>query len=375
MLKLPQGGAWLTTTDLSSEQMRRIRHDFLQTTIEYNWKRLRFWTRGVMELSRTKLLQAAGCKDSADASNSPLDICWLGCCPGKQQPSRAIAELLFEIWYLEWEWGAKAKYDKQVDRMRYIVQLSAAVMQSPQTTASDVKLILPGVNPNKFTKLCRFISRPVTNLRIMARVVDALPAFANANIIQVNPPRCVRLTPDHVLSIQAAWKDLEIAHPVPTALARRGRFFQQDCLAELSSHCEVQLIHHYYSNASLTPTMNYFGCSKKACFLCGSFVTLTPFKPRLRGYHGTCHPLWGVPNSNSIENKQILVKLFHLVREQILRRLEPQTSIGPVGRPQSTVVSDLKTAELLQLRRQIAFRLSLERETEEARERMRILYM
>lgn len=56
---------------------------------------------------------------------------------------------------------------------------------------------------------------------------------------------------------------------------------------------------HYDERGVLQPTLDYFGCSKKTCLLCETFLRALPSPIATRGRHGICYPAWGVPDSNS----------------------------------------------------------------------------
>jgi hypothetical protein len=135
----------------------------------------------------------------------------------------------------------------------------------------------------------------------------------------------------------------------------------------------MQLLARYEADPSLTPTLAYFGCSKKACFLCDVFLALSPLKPRVRGRHGVCHPNWAVSLGPGTAHDS-LIELCGVIKGQILRLLQPGPRRAPGIVCQSSAVSELKTADMVHLKRRMADREATEKVATEHRERMQILY-
>jgi hypothetical protein len=137
---------------------------------------------------------------------------------------------------------------------------------------------------------------------------------------------------------------------------------------------------HYEANPSLAPTLAYFGCSKKACFLCQEYLALSPLKPGVRGTHGVCHPNWAVLPSSKIPGELAaysarLRELCNIIKSQIHLHLQPGPRLPRRNVPQSSAVSELKTADMVQLGRRAAIREAAQKTAVEDREGLQILFV
>ncbi len=92
-----------------------------------------------------------------------------------------------------------------------------------------------------------------------------------------------------------------------------------------SLHAEMQLFMRYEENATLTPTLYYFGYSKKACLLCDSFLQSLPSPIATRGRHGICYPAWGVPPLRSVGAEAALKEL----EKMLVSRIKTDLYAGP----------------------------------------------
>lgn len=75
--------------------------------------------------------------------------------------------------------------------------------------------------------------------------------------------------------------------------------FEEASASTFSLHSEMQLVVHYEERCAFQPTSGYFGCSKKTCLLCETFLHTLPSSIATRGRHGICYLTWGVPDSIS----------------------------------------------------------------------------
>jgi hypothetical protein len=121
------------------------------------------------------------------------------------------------------------------------------------------------------------------------------------------------------------------------------------------------------------PSSPYIGCSKRACFLCYALLSVLELPIRVRGHHGVCYPLWGVGVPQSENLRQPLRQLCGLVKSKIVAQLSPSQRPVPLLLPQSSAMSNLRTADMVGVRQQLAYRKELERRNQELRERMQIL--
>jgi hypothetical protein len=87
----------------------------------------------------------------------------------------------------------------------------------------------------------------------------------------------------------------------------------------------MQLFMRHEENAALTPTIYYFGCSKKACLLYDDFLQSLPNPIATRGRHGICYPAWGVPPSRSVGAEAALKEL----EKMLVSRIKTDLYAGP----------------------------------------------
>jgi len=256
-----------------------------------------------------------------------------------------------------------------------MVRLAAVVARSPEAASAEMKRIAPCVDGSKAARLCRLVARPAVNLWILARIAHLLPSFRAVAFIKVESPGFTQLASQQIPDLEAAWKRLGLPrlHCLPKSLSCRREQFRKDCARAFPVHCDAQLLLRYAAEPSLVPSLPYVGCSKKACFLCHSLLSVLALQTRLRGHHGVCYPLWGVGVLQSENLRQQLQQLCGIVRSKIIAQLSPSNRLVPRCVPQSSVMSDLRTVDMAGLRQQSAYREELERRNREFRERLQIL--
>jgi hypothetical protein len=349
-------------------------HSFLETTIDYNANRLDFWIQKANCLVKGAPLRLSIPESLASEPERP---CLLGCCTALEGTIPAMVKsLLLKTRH----WGVSRLDAIQAStERRKIVALSSNTIDSSESIRIQLRSLVPSVNPSKVFVWWKLLARPITILRNLSAITKLLPNFRTVRFIPLKVPTPIKLRTDQVPKIAEAWQSLGLFPSsngsIPASVTRKARDFQDNCSRELAVHCEIQLIVRYEKEPSLAPTLAYFGCSKKACFLCDSFLTLSLLKPRVRGRHGVCHPNWAVPleSTESITTSDRLTELCSIIKEQIVSLLQPGYCLAPNIIHQSSAVSELKTADMAYLSQMTANREAVEEVAKEYRERMQTL--
>ncbi|KAK4168118.1 hypothetical protein QBC43DRAFT_309729 [Cladorrhinum sp. PSN259] len=339
---------------------------FLETTVEFNAKRLDVWVQG--------LAKSLGPLPELPAE-PPAERLWdLGIYQDAALPVRDVVEILI----CKVHRFILANDKSSPARLR-IVRLAAMAVQSPAETLIELERVIPSVQTGQVLRSLRLISRASANLRMFVHIASLLPSFQKVAFIKVDTPGPTRLgrsqVPGQVPSLAKAWTRLGLANGqgVPLSLSSKAAMFKKGCSREFPVHCEIQLLLRYENEPPLAPSLDYFGCSKKACFLCFHFLSLSHSRPRVRGHHGVCHPLWGIGPKHSDGLRRRLRELCDILKERITDHVTSPSPITPVLTSQSTVISDVNSADMVELRRQIANRKLLESESEKTRQRRQIL--
>lgn len=216
---------------------------------------------------------------------------------------------------------------------------------------------------SKLWRILRFIARPASNCRLLMRIASRLPHFRKVKICPLPSGPKTKLSRKYLVDIMDAWGRLgpisSLGSELKTLAAFKGRF-RQDCARAFSSHAEVQLFLHYEYNVSLTPSLDYFGCSKKSCLLCEGFLQALSRPISTRGRHGICYPAWAVPFTRS---QDIMVALQQLEKTLVYRiemhmKGQPATFLDQV--PQSTIASDFPNSSLEEISRRKKMMKSVE---------------
>jgi hypothetical protein len=148
-----------------------------------------------------------------------------------------------------------------------------------------------------------FIARPILDCRLLREITIREPQFQRAEILLLPAPSKTVLDSEHVVDIFEAWEQLGLGtapEPVFIILQLRRDHFREACAEPFSLHAEMQLVSHYEDPHSARPTLDYFGCSKKTCLLCESFLGALPIPITTRGRHGICYPAWGIPTAGPV---------------------------------------------------------------------------
>ncbi|KAF4158536.1 hypothetical protein CNMCM6069_003922 [Aspergillus lentulus] len=359
--------------ELPHPALAEYSHTFLKTTITYSRTRVDAQGEAVAQLLRGTLFRPL---QRSIAREYTVDTCLLGCCSAPLQPVFTHAESLV-VQLLNFDhWSSGQDPSEQRQKM---VELAAATVRSPQVTQGALERMLPSVDSHKVIRAWRVLARPLTNLRILSQIARLLPNFRNITFIPISRPAPVKLQSGQVPTIQEAWKSLGLSRGrgpnsgFPPALTGKSNKFRGSCCSELVTHCEIQLLTRYEAEPSLVPRLPYFGCSKKTCFLCESFLELSPLNIRTRGRHGQCHPLWAIQPCDSEDARQRLKHLCKIVKQKIKARRNPRHNPPPVAIQQSSAVSELKSADILEHVRQSKNLEVVAQQARELREKRRIL--
>lgn len=147
-----------------------------------------------------------------------------------------------------------------------------------------------------------FIARPLVDCRLLGSIATREPLLRNCRVFLVSLKLKTTLKAKYRVRISKAWEQLglgSIPKPVKQILDPFCQRFEEACAGTFSLHAEMQLVTHYENRCALRPTLDYFGCSKKTCLLCETFLRALPNPIATRGRHGICYPAWAVPGSKS----------------------------------------------------------------------------
>jgi len=195
----------------------------------------------------------------------------------------------------------------------------------------------------KLWRALKFLARPVADCRMLYDIAKRQPRFQKVRIFLVSSMLRTSIHPEYRLTIVDAWTQLS-APPQSLDAKMISKFeerFGVDCRKSYSLHSEMQLFIHHEKDIRLTPSLDYFGCSKKACLLCDLFLKSLPRPINTRGKHGTCYPAWGVPYSDSIEVETALMELEKRIVSRIKACLSNQKTYFTPAVAQSTILSNL----------------------------------
>lgn len=147
-----------------------------------------------------------------------------------------------------------------------------------------------------------FIARPLIDCRLLQSIAEHELHLRNCGILLVFSKSNTTLEDKYRVGIYKAWERLGLGtppEPVFKILDSFSQSFEKACAEKFSLHAEMQLVMHYEERCTLRPTLDYFGCSKKTCLLCETFLHALPSPIATRGRHGVCYTSWVVPCSNS----------------------------------------------------------------------------
>jgi len=213
-----------------------------------------------------------------------------------------------------------------------------------------------------------FLGRPRTSFHTLVAAAERLEGFANIQITTVAEQRLERtkgkkaaLAADsEPWSVSQTFQQLgqpltdAQIHLLLDSKGRKAKWTKTRLLQEFGKlrsptwevHAEMQLLQHCILAA---PTRGggsgkmvpYFGCSKRSCFLCWSFLDI--FQPgfKTRGCHGKLYNLWGLPSFEGAKAEDVskiagtVRRLEMLLTKELLRGnasalpLAKESTIGP----------------------------------------------
>lgn len=147
-----------------------------------------------------------------------------------------------------------------------------------------------------------FITRPLVDRRLLGLISAREPQFRNCKISLVPSKSKTTLDAKYVVGTLKAWERLGLGSTpehVVWILDPFSQRFEKACAETFSLHAEMQLVLHYEEGCAPQPTLDYFGCSKRTCLRCETFLGALPSPIATRGRHDVCYPAWAVPGSNS----------------------------------------------------------------------------
>ncbi len=212
--------------------------------------------------------------------------------------------------------------------------------------------IFESTKASKIWSALLFLSRPLSDVRMLWRFAGRCPEYRDIRVRPVRRALRTSISPQHQVDITTAWSRLTSATPPAHDLEVLGPFgasFRSDCSKAYSLHAEMQLVDYYESGGAQSPTKDYFGCSKKSCFLCEGFLRSLPSPVRTRGRHGICYPAWGTPSPTSAETAVALDRLKEILVSRIKILLQNNRRLLLASVPQSTLVPDLSDSILQRL--------------------------
>lgn len=181
------------------------------------------------------------------------------------------------------------------------------------------------------------VARPIIDCRLLQSIASRESQFRHIRISLIHSRTRTAVNIKHRVGIFEAWTQLGLAIASNSQVRMLKSFdkdFKEACTQLYSQHAEMQLISHYESDTALPPTSDYFGCSKKTCLLCETFLKGLPRPIVTRGRHGICYPAWGLPCSTS-NATYVGIKALE---NDLLFRIDQGSYSANV--PQSSIVSD-----------------------------------
>ncbi|PWY84008.1 hypothetical protein BO83DRAFT_413530 [Aspergillus eucalypticola CBS 122712] len=155
------------------------------------------------------------------------------------------------------------------------------------------------------------------------------------------------------LSVQRAYSCVsspEVHHLLLDALGPKVGSRLWACAKSLSLHAEMQLICYQEECRGPRRMLQYYGCSKKACLLCETFLAAMHNPIETRGRHGVCYPAWGVPCLSSdaiyLAATELGNNLVNRIRDSFNRTIRPGATTALPKVMQSDFVSDFSKLTL-----------------------------
>jgi len=271
--------------------------DFISAAIAYTGERIDHWVGELRRLLRVRPEERRGKKKQ----------------PSPQKDTKTWTD--FKSTLYQGATGSANFREKIVDRA-YKCALSADIRAFLFTSLQR--------DGRKVWHALKSLARPVLDCRILRDIATRHLQFQNLRICPVRQRHKTALRPEYPVDIINAWHQLnsfDSSLSQAKILAGFGRRFESDCGKSFALHAEMQLFVHYESGAALPPTLDYFGCSKKACLLCESFLQALARPVAMRGRHGICYAAWGLPPSSSLGTVAALKDLEKMLVSRIRSHL------------------------------------------------------
>lgn len=205
----------------------------------------------------------------------------------------------------------------------------------------------------KLWRRLNFIARPLVDCRLLASIAAREPQLQNCKISLVLSKSKTTLEARDVVGIFEAWERLGMGstpEPVMRMLQPFSQRFEMVCAKTFSLHAEMQLVMHYEKRCAPRPTLDYFGCSKKTCLLCETFLGALPSSIATRGRHGVCYPAWAVPGPTSgtvkVAVDRLEKSLLARIRGILKELMHPRRESLAANVMQSGMVSDFSQLTL-----------------------------
>jgi hypothetical protein len=258
----------------------------------------------------------------------------------------------FKCLLLQGTTGSASFREKIVNRAYRCVlstDLRRFLCNQPQANLKDENL--------KIWHALKSLAKPILDCRVLRDIAIQHAQFRNIRICPVRQRHKTALRDAHrdenETEITHTWSKLASggsSSPEATVLVGFRDKFKSDCGKSFALHAEMQLFTHYETGAALSPTLAYFGCSKKACLLCESFLQALARPVGTRGRHGICYPAWGIPPSTSPGTAAALEKLDNMLVSRVKNHLADSARldkrlVAPAMR-QSTVGSAYSNSEV-----------------------------
>jgi hypothetical protein len=222
--------------------------------------------------------------------------------------------------------GSANLREKIVDRA-YRCALSADIRQFLHTKPQ-------AKDGRKIWHALKSLARPILDCQTLRDIAIRHPQFQNIRICPVRQRHKTALRDayrdENEVDIRFTWDKLgpgASSFAETKVLAGFSDKFKSDCGKSFALHAEMQLFMHYETGAALSPTLDYFGCSKKACLLCESFLEALARPVAIRGRHGICYPAWGVPSSTSLGTMTALEALDKMLVSRVKSHLADSVRI------------------------------------------------
>jgi hypothetical protein len=338
--------------------------EFLRATVTYNFRRIDKWiddARDAFRKSRIFDLLLEFENFGQERDHQRESTCVLDCRTEGPLDYNDLRELISIL-------GSAKTTD-----LRYRAVVLAEKLSSCAELQNVMSQFAVGGKMENLKKALGFLARPITILRLLIETARLLPNFRNIKFHCLEPPKPIRIAKQFCVTAKEAWLALGLSDhgaQLPKTLEERMNDFKSLCSRPFSVHAEIQLLLRYQENPGLSPTLDYIGCSKKACLLCEAFLQMSPQKFRVRGRHGGCYPAWGLSEAHLKPLYSTLGHLSQLLKQRIVELLKTGSTTLGQAVPQSTIVSDFNSLDLKGIKYLENARRSLQSDREVLREKL-----